>query len=319
MLNLDELFGVNTSDAKPTTEKTEKKKFDFLSKKTIDTTVVNVITEDVPSQEKADIDTQKEIVVDQKEDNTIESTKSHNTEEVTTAESNDEPQQTKNEEESIKNQENKEISVQTDSDNESNEDTKKKRVSRKKTTGNKKNNSSSDESNELEIKNASIPIGELDFNAYTECLVPTFIDHEWDEFKKTVDDLLKKTAFDEKINTSVLRILSAQLCQIYDMVAEPASEYNNFLQYLCDKDIGLVKRQMILNQSGSNADERKKNAIISIDKFKDENGKQLDLYSLSFEVRKRKEYLDSVMNRLQFKRSCLITYNSSLKQESEVK
>jgi len=174
------------------------------------------------------------------------------------------------------------------------------------------------EEDNVVVYNAKYSPGSVDFDIIQNKLIPSPKDDKWDEVKADIEKDLEKLHIDTNIQIGALKILLTTLPNIYARVRPLKAEYDCLLDSLTNKVTGLIIRQQNINSGGlGQLTARKKKAFASPENFKLEGTRStINLYDYEIVIRYRREWLQSVMDQLENKKSCMIGLLSIMKVEN---
>lgn len=170
--------------------------------------------------------------------------------------------------------------------------------------------SSSEEDNTEVI----VPKTEGTYSEAVLAIKSTFVDEEWELFKKDTSDRLCEIQITSDMTPAALKHTISDLNALRDSVWLHFLECKTFFETLTAKDDGLLDRIKRLNSKGSNDNERKINAAVAIMNYK-ENGKSINLYEVLDASRARFNYTKGLMESIQYKSNAVITMLGNLKLE----
>ena len=145
-----------------------------------------------------------------------------------------------------------------------------------------------------------------------------------DEWIKFYEDVIKVNAdikITTDINTSSLIGAVCQLSNLRDRIWQPMNYYKNELDSISSKEPeGFLERakRMTVDPNATNDALRKKAATYACMNYKLKSGDIINLYDYLDKVRERYNFLRSVMDNIEFKKSCLMLAASALKVESSL-
>lgn len=145
-----------------------------------------------------------------------------------------------------------------------------------------------------------------------------------DEWIKFYEDIIKVNAdikITTDINTSSLIGAVCQLSNLRDRIWQPMNYYKNELDSISSKEPeGFLERakRMTVDPNATNDALRKKAATYACMNYKLKSGDIINLYDYLDKVRERYNFLRSVMDNIEFKKSCLMLAASALKVESSL-
>ncbi len=145
-----------------------------------------------------------------------------------------------------------------------------------------------------------------------------------DEWIKFYEDVIKVNAdikITTDINTSSLIGAVCQLSNLRDRIWQPMNYYKNELDSISSKEPeGFLERakRMTVDPNATNDTLRKKAATYACMNYKLKSGDIINLYDYLDKVRERYNFLRSVMDNIEFKKSCLMLAASALKVESSL-
>lgn len=145
-----------------------------------------------------------------------------------------------------------------------------------------------------------------------------------DDWVKFYEDVIKTNAdikITTDINTSSLIGSVCQLSNLRDRIWQPMNYYKNELDSISSKEPeGFLERakRMAVNPNATNDALRKKSATYACMNYKLKSGDIINLYDYIDKVRERYNFLRSVMDNIEFKKSCLMLAASALKMENSL-
>lgn len=145
-----------------------------------------------------------------------------------------------------------------------------------------------------------------------------------DEWIKFYEDVIKVNAdikITTDINTSSLIGAVCQLSNLRDRIWQPMNYYKNELDSISSKEPeGFLERakRMTVDPNATNDALRKKAATYACMNYKLKSGDIINLYDYLDKVRERYNFLRSVMDNIEFKKSCLMLAASALKMENSL-
>lgn len=259
------------------------------------------------SEEKTEVDE----TVNSVEENAA--TSDTNNEEVVVAETTEEVAETVEEVTDTTVEDTKEEVVE-EAKEESQEEKPKKRT---RASSKKKTLETEDGEEKVEVINVSNSIGRQNLQDVVAAVIQEYKDPEFEEFKERLEENLKRTSFDDRADTGVVKMILANLSCCYDNVTKEYARVNSSLSQLNNKSYGLITRQIALNSVGTNDAIRKRNGMHAPEIYKTSNGKTINLYGVEAALEKQAFYLQMIMKQLDYKRSTLIAYLTANKYEAD--
>lgn len=181
----------------------------------------------------------------------------------------------------------------------------------------KKTLETEDGEEKVEVINVSNSIGRQNLQDVVAAVIQEYKDPEFEEFKERLEENLKRTSFDDRADTGVVKMILANLSCCYDNVTKEYARVNSSLSQLNNKSYGLITRQIALNSVGTNDAIRKRNGMHAPEIYKTSNGKTINLYGVEAALEKQALYLQMIMKQLDYKRSTLIAYLTANKYEAD--
>ena len=181
----------------------------------------------------------------------------------------------------------------------------------------KKTLETEDGEEKVEVINVSNSIGRQNLQDVVAAVIQEYKDPEFEEFKERLEENLKRTSFDDRADTGVVKMILANLSCCYDNVTKEYARVNSSLSQLNNKSYGLITRQIALNSVGTNDAIRKRNGMHAPEIYKTSNGKTINLYGVEAALEKQAFYLQMIMKQLDYKRSTLIAYLTANKYEAD--
>ena len=181
----------------------------------------------------------------------------------------------------------------------------------------KKTLETEDGEEKVEVINVSNSIGRQNLQDVVASVIQEYKDPEFEEFKERLEENLKRTSFDDRADTGVVKMILANLSCCYDNVTKEYARVNSSLSQLNNKSYGLITRQIALNSVGTNDAIRKRNGMHAPEIYKTSNGKTINLYGVEAALEKQAFYLQMIMKQLDYKRSTLIAYLTANKYEAD--
>lgn len=181
----------------------------------------------------------------------------------------------------------------------------------------KKTLETEDGEEKVEVVNVSNSIGRQNLQDVVAAVIQEYKDPEFEEFKERLEENLKRTSFDDRADTGVVKMILANLSCCYDNVTKEYARVNSSLSQLNNKSYGLITRQIALNSVGTNDAIRKRNGMHAPEIYKTSNGKTINLYGVEAALEKQAFYLQMIMKQLDYKRSTLIAYLTANKYEAD--
>lgn len=189
---------------------------------------------------------------------------------------------------------------------------KKAKASKRKTA--KKKNADTDE----DMNFVDIPVTSTSFHDAIQSITSSFMDEDWEEFKAEVEKELSEITIDSDMNPGTLKVVISELSILRDKVWFPYQESKTLYEQLSSKEPeGLIERVKRINLGNGNNDmERRRAGVWACMNYETDTG-TVNLYEVLDEVRKRYNFLRSVIESIQYKTDILITLNGALKLEKD--
>lgn len=170
-----------------------------------------------------------------------------------------------------------------------------------------------------QTKNVNIDYSKIDLETIVSKIYPTIVDENWDNFKERMEEKLNKTIFDENINDGSIRIVLAAMCSIYAEVSPVKAYYDSLYNSCVHKDMGYISRQIALNSdNGKTVAEKKLNGQKSCESVRLPGTKiDVNFNNFALVVDERRNYINNIINRLNFVRDCLVGIQAVRKREVE--
>lgn len=175
------------------------------------------------------------------------------------------------------------------------------------------------ETKKTQTKNVNIDYSKIDLETIVSKIYPTIVDENWDNFKERMEEKLNKTVFDENINDGSIRIVLAAMCSIYAEVSPVKAYYDSLYNSCVHKDMGYISRQIALNSdNGKTVAEKKLNGQKSCESVRLPGTKiDVNFNNFALVVDERRNYINNIINRLNFVRDCLVGIQAVRKREVE--
>lgn len=198
--------------------------------------------------------------------------------------------------------------------------TTKKTETKKKTTSTRNNNKKKTTAKKQEAEDTptDIPTTTMTYSEAIQSITSPFIDEEWEEFKKEIQDELNAIVISNDMNPGTLKVVISELSMLREKVWFSYQEQKTLYENLSSKDPeGLIERVKRINLgSGNNDMERRRAGVLACMEYKTEAG-DVNLFEVLDETRSRYNFLKSVIDSIQYKTDVLITLNGALKLEKE--
>lgn len=193
-------------------------------------------------------------------------------------------------------------------------DTKKKNNSR---TGKKAAAKQDDTEEEVDTP-TDIPTTSISFSEAVQTITSPFVDEEWEEFRKEVQDELSAIVISDDMNPGTLKVVISELSILREKVWFSYQEQKTLYERLSSKEPeGLIERVKRVNLGKGNNDmERKKAGIMACMQYSTDAG-DINLFEVLDETRTRYNFLKSVIDSIKYKTDVLITLNGALKLENQ--
>lgn len=188
---------------------------------------------------------------------------------------------------------------------------------RKKRGSNASTSEAANSGEDFEIK--EIPSTEVSYAKAIESITSPFVDEEWEQFKESVQSDLNAIVIQDDMNPATLKSAIYKLTALRDSVWTTFQGTKSLYENLSSKEPeGLIERIKKVNLGGNNDLERKKVGVEACMRHKDKEGNLINLYEVLDETRSRYNFLKSVMDSIEYKRSVLVTMNGALKMEQSL-
>ena len=163
-----------------------------------------------------------------------------------------------------------------------------------------------------------IPTTNMSFAEAISQITSPFVDEEWEEFKKEVQDELSAIVITDDLNPGTLKITISELSILREKIWFSYQEIKTLFESLSSKDPeGLIERIKRVNLGAGNNDmERRKAGVMACMNYPTDAG-EINLYEVLDETRSRFNFLKSVLDSIQYKTDVLITMNGALKLEKD--
>ena len=206
---------------------------------------------------------------------------------------------------------------------ESNEDTEtvepKTEDKKKETKRKRRGKKSSDETSDIaedDQEEVVIPTSNVSFAEAVASLRSNFVDNEWENFREDTTKAINDITITSNMTPSVIKSTLSDLTLFRDSIWVEYNDTKTLYENLMGKDPeGIIERKKRISAVGSNTEERKLNATLSVMNNKNKDGKIINLYEVLDELRERYNYLKSLMDNIAYKNSVLVTMLGSLKLE----
>lgn len=170
------------------------------------------------------------------------------------------------------------------------------------------------EETNTEISDIEIPKSEMSFSEIVTEINSTFIDEEWENFKKEVSEKIQNISITSTMSQATIKTTICELDDLREHIAETYYETKTLYDSLTAKEPeGLIERIKKITYKGNNSEERKMNSLMAVMKYKSNEGKIINLFEVADEAKKRYMFLKRIMDSIIFKKEILITYQSANK------
>jgi hypothetical protein len=175
-----------------------------------------------------------------------------------------------------------------------------------------------DDEEEEEDTPTDIPTTTISFSEAIQTITSPFMDEEWEEFRKEVQDELSAIVISDDMNPGTLKVVISELSILREKVWFSYQEQKTLYERLSSKEPeGLIERVKRVNLGKGNNDmERKKAGIMACMQYSTEAG-DINLFEVLDETRTRYNFLKSVIDSIKYKTDVLITLNGALKLENQ--
>ena len=156
---------------------------------------------------------------------------------------------------------------------------------------------------------------EVNIDNFIDKVIPRPAPSEkWDTMVQEIEEALDRIKIDEKINEGSIRVMLPILNNIYSRVRPLKGDIEEMSSYIKER----ISQQKLLNSTGSNAEERNRNAMLSCLNYKVKGQRAtINLYDSQFVNNLRKSWVLNILDQIEFKRGCLLSYLSILKMENK--
>lgn len=152
-----------------------------------------------------------------------------------------------------------------------------------------------------------------------ESISSPFVDAEWEAYKEDVQNDLDSIEIDDDMNPATLKSAISKLSKLRNKVWNNYQGMKSQYESLSTKEPeGLIERVKKINLAGNNDLERKKAGVEACMNYVDKSGRNINLYEILDETRSRYNFLKTVMDSIEYKRSVLVTMNGALKIEQSL-
>jgi hypothetical protein len=190
--------------------------------------------------------------------------------------------------------------------------------SKKKPAAKTNNKKKAEEKTNDVVDITDIPTTNMSFAEAISQITSPFVDEEWEEFKKEVQDELSAIVITDDLNPGTLKITISELSILREKIWFSYQEIKTLFESLSSKDPeGLIERIKRVNLGAGNNDmERRKAGVMACMNYPTDAG-EINLYEVLDETRSRFNFLKSVLDSIQYKTDVLITMNGALKLEKD--
>lgn len=165
----------------------------------------------------------------------------------------------------------------------------------------------------------SMPTTAMSYLEAMESISSPFVDAEWEAYKEEVQSDLDNIEIDDDMNPATLKATVSKLSRLRSKVWNNYQGMKSQYEALSTKEPeGLIERVKKINLSGNNDLERKKAGVEACMNYLDKSGRNINLYEVLDETRSRYNFLKTVMDSIEYKRSVLVTMNGALKIEQSL-
>jgi hypothetical protein len=162
-----------------------------------------------------------------------------------------------------------------------------------------------------------------EFNSAAQAIKDFGTDDVWDKFESDIRERMDALKISYDMDTAKVKKALSDLDGIRSDVwynfQRTKAEYENLTNRQPEGLIERVKKTAFDPNVDKNENSRHKTGILACQQFpvKDTN-QVVDLFALAEQYKLRYEFLKGVMDTLEFKRQCMITINSAVKQEGDL-
>lgn len=216
-----------------------------------------------------------------------------------------------------------------------NEETKGKKATAKKAATTKKTTTKKEEKKELDEKEieeeATLTSEQLEVInelfkmpytsiKYSEVILalrnPNMIDEEWEGKQKALLAEDDEIEIESDMQENDVKRVSSQLAALRRKVWYDLNHFKCIMDSLSNKDTeGIIERIKYINSNGSNDAIRRKNGIMAVMSYKDDDGNIINYYEIYEETKRRFMFLKGLLESIQYKTNLLNTNIGALKTE----
>lgn len=176
-----------------------------------------------------------------------------------------------------------------------------------------------DDMSEASAEAMSMPTTGMTYVEAMESISSPFVDEEWEAYKADIQADLDGIQIDDDMNPATLKSTVGKLSRLRNKVWNNYQGMKSQYESLSSKEPeGLIERVKKINLSGNNDLERKKAGVEACMNYIDKSGRNINLYEVLDETRSRYNFLKTVMDSIEYKRSVLVTMNGALKIEQSL-
>jgi hypothetical protein len=176
-----------------------------------------------------------------------------------------------------------------------------------------------DDMNEASAEAISMPTTEITYVEAMEYIASPFVDAEWESYKEEIQKDLDDIQIDDDMNPATLKSTVGKLSRLRNKVWNNYQGMKSQYEAMSSKEPeGLIERVKKISLAGNNDLERKKAGVEACMNYTDKSGKNINLYEVLDETRSRYNFLKTVMDSIEYKRSVLVTMNGALKIEQSL-
>jgi len=167
------------------------------------------------------------------------------------------------------------------------------------------------------VSNYDIVGQKVSYDEMVGIVMDYYIDDEWRELQDQLSKELNDIRIESDMNPGTLKAVIADLAALNDKVFRLYTEQKQLLDMLTDKDFGVAMAIQARNSVGSNAEERKRNGLLSLTKAQ-YDGKEVNLINLIAATKVRYAFISKLSSVIKQKSDACITMSAAIKTEEKL-
>lgn len=164
-------------------------------------------------------------------------------------------------------------------------------------------------------ENVELPKSELTYAEAVTAIQTEYVDKEWTDFEEKTEKRYLSIFIPSNPTKPQINDLLSQINVFRDELIFTYNRTKSLYENLTLKDEGLIDVVKRANAKGSNAEERKTSGLMAIMNYKTPNGEKVNLVELLSQTKIKYNFLKTVIDSLDYKKTVLLTELSSQKNE----